>query len=109
MRWLVVVLVAACGRIAFDARTLGDGSSGDGNFVGRGETYVKASNTGMSDSFGRAVAVSTDGTTLVVGAPGESSAARGIGGSQVDDSEPGAGAVYVFVRAGMSWAQQAYV
>ena len=34
--------------------------------------YVKASNTEQGDLFGTAVALSADGTTLIVGAPGES-------------------------------------
>jgi hypothetical protein len=57
---------------------------------------VKASNTGAGDSFGSSVALSADGLTLVVGAPDETSAATGIGGSQTDNSLLEAGAVYVF-------------
>ena len=71
------------------------------------EAYVKASNTGEADAFGRSVAVSGD--TLVVGAPGEDSAARGVDGDESDDSLSGAGAVYVFVREDAGWRQQAYL
>lgn len=71
--------------------------------------YVKASNTGVSDAFGYALAVSGDGNTLAVGAPGERSNARGINGDQADNSAPGAGAVYVFARTAGGWTQQAYV
>ena len=46
---------------------------------------------------------------MAVGAPHESSGARGINGNQNDNSVYDAGAVYVFVRNGASWAQQAYV
>ena len=35
--------------------------------------------------------------------------ATGIDGDQANDTTAGAGAVYVFERAGASWAQQAYV
>lgn len=49
-----------------------------------------------ANAFGVAVALSSDGTMLAVGANGESSDATGIGGNQADNSAPGAGAVYVF-------------
>ncbi len=45
-------------------------------------TYVKASNTGTWDLFGRSLALSADGNTLAVGASGENSAATGVGGNQ---------------------------
>ena len=72
--------------------------------------YFKASNTDASDAFGTSVALSDDGTTLAVGATGESSNATGIDGDQTNDTLMNAGAVYVFVRdASDTWAQQAYV
>jgi hypothetical protein len=71
------------------------------------EAYLKASNTGAGDRFGRSVAVSGD--TLVVGAEGEASAAKGTNGNQSDDSAPESGAAYVFRRTGTSWRQDAYV
>jgi uncharacterized repeat protein (TIGR02543 family) len=71
------------------------------------QAYLKASNTGAGDSFGYSVAVSGD--TLVAGAPSEASSATGVNGNQTDNSTSSAGAVYVFVRNGTSWAQQAYV
>jgi hypothetical protein len=67
------------------------------------EAYIKASNPGMDDSFGRALDL--DGSLLVVGAPGEASANN----DQQDNSKPLAGAVYVFRRSGTSWAQEAYL
>jgi trimeric autotransporter adhesin len=73
------------------------------------QAYVKASNTGAGDEFGAAVAVSGDGELMAVGAPAEASATTGIDGDQGDDSAIGAGAVYVFGRAGGDWTQQAYV
>ena len=73
------------------------------------QAYVKASNTDIGDRFGASLAVSADGSTLAVGAPFEDSAATGVGGTQADNSAPGAGAVYVFTRTGATWAQQAYV
>ncbi|MCX4241745.1 hypothetical protein [Paraliomyxa miuraensis] len=72
--------------------------------------YVKASNPGSDDYFGRMVAISGDGNTLAVGAYFEDSDATGIGGNQGNDSSPDSGAVYVFVRDGMgTWSQQAYI
>src|SRR6266705_923328 len=73
------------------------------------QAYVKASNTGAADEFGFAVALSGDGITLVVGAPGEASAATGIGGDQADNTAANAGAVYVFTRSVTTWTQEAYV
>src|SRR6185503_10003588 len=70
-------------------------------------TYGKASNTDMNDSFGNSIAIYGD--TLAVAAAGESSAARGIDGDQADNSVASSGAVYVFVRNGMTWTQQAYL
>ena len=71
--------------------------------------YIKASNTDAWDFFGGPVAVSADGSTLVVGAGGEASASRQINGDQIDNSADSAGAAYVFVRAGSTWQQQAYL
>jgi hypothetical protein len=53
--------------------------------------------------------LSGDGNTLAVGAPGESSAAKGVNGNQDDDSLYGSGAVYIFTRRGEAWVQQAYI
>ena len=64
--------------------------------------YVKASNTERFDSFGNAVlgagvALSANGKTLAVGAPGEDSTATGVGGNQQsNDASPAAGAVYLY-------------
>jgi hypothetical protein len=81
--------------------------------------YLKAANPDMGDHFacggslpghiGNAVAISADGNTIVVGAPHESSAARGINGNADDNSLYASGATYVFVRRGDAWVQQAYV
>ncbi len=71
--------------------------------------YVKASNTGAGDNFGRSVILSADGSTMAVSAPGEDSIATGVNGNQADNSSAGSGAVYVFKRTGRSWAQEAYL
>lgn len=71
------------------------------------QALVKASNPGIQDHFGTAVAI--DGDTLVVGSPGEDSNSTGVNGSQANNDASGSGAAYVFVRAGSSWSQQAYL
>ena len=73
------------------------------------QAYIKASNTGENDFFARSIALSSDGNTLAVGAPAESSNATGINGNQSDNSEFFSGAVYVFTRTGSTWSQQAYI
>ncbi len=76
----------------------------DGNAWSQ-QAYVKASNAGEDDQFGRAVALSADGRTLAVGAPWEGS----DGSSEADNSLPGAGAVYLYRFDGQSWSQEAYL
>jgi hypothetical protein len=81
--------------------------------------YIKASNAEAYDHFacgganqghsGNSVALSGDGSTMIVGAPYESGGATGVNGNQDDNSAYASGAVYVFVRQGASWVQQAYL
>jgi hypothetical protein len=75
------------------------------NFVR--EAYAKASNSAANDHFGYSVAL--DGDTLVVGAPEEDSAEIGTAGTGGNNGAVDAGAVYVFVRTGTTWFQQAYL
>ena len=58
------------------------------------QAYLKASNTGGGDNFGRSVALSVD--TVVVGAPLEDSNATGVDGDQSNNDVATAGAAYVF-------------
>ncbi|EGU18243.1 PAS/PAC sensor signal transduction histidine kinase [Vibrio mimicus SX-4] len=76
--------------------------------------YFKASNTGASDLFGSAIALSDNGKMLVVGAYNEDNGAKGIitNGSEVMDlgTATNSGAVYVFIKdSSGSWAQSAYI
>ena len=71
------------------------------------QAYLKASNTGAGDRFGRSAALS--GNTLAVGAIGEDSSATGLGGSPSNNSAGESGAVYVFTRSGGAWSQLAYL
>ncbi|WP_445361818.1 histidine kinase [Microbulbifer sp. EKSA005] len=102
------------------------------------DAYIKASNTGSFDSFGRSLSLSDDGRLLAVGAPYEDSDATGINGDQTDPTViltlPGeggtllvdangdgnnedqgtsdtsdSGAVYVFSHIDGTWIQEAYV
>ena len=70
-----------------------------GNLVD-GIGFIKADNFGEDDAFGKSVALSGDGMTLAVGAEAEDGA-----GNLVRQS----GAVYIFVRNGLDWSQQAYL
>ena len=71
------------------------------------ETYLKASNAELGDSFGATVGISGDGQTIIVGAPGEDSA---IAGDQTNNAALDAGAVYVFRRdSPVSWEQTGYL
>ncbi|MEW8032516.1 MAG: hypothetical protein AB2758_21540, partial [Candidatus Thiodiazotropha endolucinida] len=47
----------------------------------------------LNDEFGDSLSISSDGTTLVVGAPFENS---GDSTNQEDDTSPYAGAVYLY-------------
>ena len=71
------------------------------------QAYLKASNAEASDSFGFAVGVS--GTRVVVGAPQEDGAAKGVDGAQAGNASSNSGAAYVFTRNGNVWSQSAYL
>jgi hypothetical protein len=80
------------------------GSDGDW----RQQAYIKASNTEAGDWFGYSVALSGD--TLAVGAVREASDADETGGNELNNDDPGAGAVYIFTRdSDGDWRQTAYI
>ena len=70
------------------------------------QAYLKASNPGTNDGFGKAVAIYGD--TIVVGAPTENGSGTGVNPTP-DELGTFSGAVYVFTRNGTTWTQQAYV
>jgi hypothetical protein len=70
------------------------------------QAYLKASNSQADDRFGNSVAI--HGDTAVVGAFFEDGASSSVVGNY-NDFRPLAGAAYVFVRSGGTWAQQAYL
>ncbi len=71
------------------------------------QAFIKASNAGGGDRFGSVVALGEN--RLVVGARTEDSWAAGVNGNQTDNSALDAGAVYVFGRTDVKWAQEAYI
>jgi cysteine-rich repeat protein len=114
----------AVGAIGEDSNATGIGGNKDNNSAGNSgavyvfvrngvmwsqQAYVKAVNTDSEDWFGSSVALSDDGNTLAVGSVREDSNATGIGGNEADNSAGDSGAVYVFVRNGAMWSEQAYV
>ncbi|MGJ8678514.1 MAG: hypothetical protein ACSHX0_13450 [Akkermansiaceae bacterium] len=78
-------------------------ANGQTNFEG----YLKSSNSETYDTFGNALAIS--GNTLVVSAELEDSNATGVNGLQNNNSAGQSGAVYVFIKEGNTWTQQAYL
>ncbi|MBT7082093.1 MAG: hypothetical protein HN929_11640 [Chloroflexi bacterium] len=74
------------------------------------QAYLKAPNAEANDFFGYSVAVSGD--TIVVGAHCEDSNQTTISNGTTansDNSVSSSGAVYVFIRSGTTWSQQAYI
>ena len=69
--------------------------SSDGSWTE--QTKIQASDKEARDEFGRAVSMSSDGNTALVGAPYE------------DTGGVDAGAAYIFVRSGTTWTQQAKI
>lgn len=72
------------------------------------KSYIKAKNPGMFDYFGYQVALSYDGTILVVAAYNEDSATTAVNGEPNDDA-PNAGAAYIFTYSDDTWSQQAFL
>jgi len=110
-----IVLVAALGLV--HAQSIGADLQVGPDL--RETASIKASNAEAYDHFacgggnqghsGNSIALSGDGRTMAVGAPYESGGSRGIDGNPHDNSAYASGAVYVFVREGDRWVQQAYV
>ena len=111
--WLVAL--SACGRLGFDDSSRTGDANNDAIVVadialapGEHVAYIKAHNTNAYDVFGWSLALSLDGSTLAVGAPLEDGSANVIDGPS-DNGRDNCGAVYVFVRNGDVWSQQAYI
>ncbi len=82
----------------------------DGVDVWSQQTYLKAFNSQNSDNYGKAVAISDDGFTVVIGAPNEDSNTTGINSTSSDNlSTDNYGAAYTYTWDSSTWTQQAYV
>jgi hypothetical protein len=117
----------AVGAITEDSNATGfDGNGADDSAASAGAVYVYT-RTGASwsqqayvksppadgdptggDMFGYSLRLDDDGDTLVVGVYDEDGSSRAINGP-VDGERGGAGAAYVFTRAGTTWSRQAYI
>lgn len=74
------------------------------------QASLRSDNPGTRNRFGRSVALTADGNTLVVGAPGDASAGIGVFPAPLTDtSSPFTGAAHVFQRTGAVWARTAFV
>lgn len=76
------------------------------------QAYLKASNAENGDSLGYEIAISQDGNTIAGGAADEDCFASGINPPGCDNdyrTDTSTGAVYVFVRNGTTWTQQAFI
>lgn len=73
------------------------------------QARLKGSNAETRDQFGASIALSAEGTTLAVGAPGDSGDGTGINPRENSKRLVNAGAAYVFTRDGEIWTEQAYV
>lgn len=85
----------------------------------RQAAYIKPSNTTVQAAFGTAIALSADGNTLAVCGCDEDGLDPGVGAAQWQADIPAAertraiegsaGAVYVYRRAGSTWAFDTYI
>ncbi|MBY6210990.1 FG-GAP repeat protein [Microbulbifer agarilyticus] len=76
------------------------------------EKYIKPDQIECDDFFGDSLSLSTDGSLLAIGAPGEDGASTGIstnGSGLSDNSSRNAGAVYLYQRSESEWSQIAYI
>ncbi|HEY7885329.1 MAG TPA: FG-GAP repeat protein, partial [Cellvibrionaceae bacterium] len=73
------------------------------------QAYAKADNPATGDFFGHSLSLSTDGSTLAVGAYGEDKSGSGINAAVPEVTMSNAGAVYIFRRADNQWLQNAYI
>jgi hypothetical protein len=92
--------LSASGAVYVFARGVGSWSQ---------QAYIKAHDPGEYHMFGSSVALSADGATLVVGAPGHPSVGAEAPNGETSNPLPQAGAVYVFSREHGRWQQQTMI
>ncbi len=104
----------AIGHPGEDANTSNAGAvqiykriSGDWTF----QATVAPAVQGNNDQFGFSISLDSDGDTLAVGVPFEDSAIGGVSVMAPSDNNNmgSSGAVYIFVRIGDVWSQEAYI
>jgi hypothetical protein len=80
--------------------------------VWRQQAYLKGSRSETADSMGYSLAISEDGNTILGGAADETCYTPGINPPGcTEDRAPNnsVGAVYIFVRNGSTWTEQAFI
>ncbi len=70
------------------------------------QAYLKASNSGAGDEFGRNLSLAADGKTLAIGAMYEDSSTAG---TVPDKLAADSGAVYVFILESTGWRHTSYI
>ncbi|OLQ75533.1 hypothetical protein BIT28_23170 [Photobacterium proteolyticum] len=73
------------------------------------QAILQADYVEPSDNFGLSLSLSTDGSTLAIGADGEDSSSIGVGGDMDNNDAENSGAVYIYYRTENLWSQQAYL
>jgi trimeric autotransporter adhesin len=81
--------------------------SRDEDEIWRQSAYLKASNAGAGDHFGRSLSLNPH--ILVVGADLEDGGVVGVNADDADDSANDAGAAYIFEQGMDAWSQRAYI
>jgi hypothetical protein len=119
LRSAVVLVALILGSGGYLASQSSSSSAASNAGQWRQIAYLKASNPAEDAHFGcggtltghagNTAAISDDGRTIAVGAPHESSGAKGINGNPNAGSLYSSGAVYVFTRNGNAISQQAYI
>lgn len=106
--------------LSYDGNTLAAGHTYDDEDTGAAIIFerlesewslaavIQAANYGQGDLFGQSLALSSDGTNLVIGALYEDSEAIGINGDARNDHLVDAGAAYFFEQHDEQWHQSAY-
>ncbi len=115
--WGGSYLTESCSAIATCAAAPG-GQATARDQLTRAIGYFKPGNDNAATEFGAALALSANGDTMAVGAPGDGSAISGIfvpsdtgyAAALADNSAAAAGAVYIYQRgSGGQWSLEAYV
>jgi FG-GAP repeat len=119
MRPAVVVVAVILGAVTYASSQSPASSAPSSPGPLKQVAYFKASNPGedahlgcggtLTGHAGNASAISDDGNTIAIGAPHDSSGARGVNGNPGDKAVYSSGAVYVYSRRGNNWSQQAFL